>query len=245
VVGRIGVARRDGNRRYYDLIERLVPAELLARRESTEDGMTHRLLSRYRATGMTTSIGTQSEVMYSAGSQPERLARTARLVDEGLLLPVEVEGLKRVQYIIADEEGILDETEATGTLGAAGVSFLGPLDPLVWDRKMLRNLWNFDNLWEVYVPEAKRRWGYYVLPMLWGDRFVGRIEPRFDRRARTLSMVGLWFEPGFDPAAAHGFLSALADAVEAYRTFVGATKVTWPRTKAGRAVAGALRRIAA
>jgi uncharacterized protein YcaQ len=245
VVGRIGVARRDGNRRYYDLIERLVPAELLARRESTEDGMTHRLLSRYRATGMTTSIGTQSEVMYSAGSQPERLARTARLVDEGQLLPVEVEGLKRVQYIIADEEGILDETEATGTLGAAGVSFLGPLDPLVWDRKMLRSLWNFDYLWEVYVPEAKRRWGYYVLPMLWVNRFVGRIEPRFDRRARTLSMVGLWFEPGFDPAAAPGFLSALADAVEAYRTFVGATKVTWPRTKAGRAVAGALRRIAA
>ena len=58
-------------------------------------------------------------------------------------------------------------------------------------------------------------------------------------------MIGLWFEPGFDPADAPGFLPALADAVEAYRTFVGATKVTWPRTKAGRAIAGALRRAAA
>ena len=244
-VGRIGVARRDGNRRYYDLIERIVPAELLAERASTEDGMTHRLLSRYRATGMTTAIGTQSEVMYSAGSQPERVARTARLVDEGELLPIEVDGLKRVQYIIADEEHILDETEATDSLGDPGVSFLGPLDPLVWDRKMLRALWSFDYLWEVYVPQVKRRWGYYVLPILWGDRFVGRIEPRFDRRARTLTMAGLWFEPGFDPGDAPGFLPALADAVEAYRTFVGATKVSWPRTKAGRAVAGALRRTAA
>ena len=244
VVGRIGVARRDGNRRFYDLIDRLVPAELLARRESTEDGMTHRLLSRYRATGMTTSIGTQSEVMYSAGSQAERIARTARLVDEGRLLPIEVDGLKRVQYVIADEEWILDETEPPDSIGEAEVSFLAPLDPLVWDRKMLRALWDFDYLWEVYVPEAKRRWGYYVLPMLWGDRFVGRIEPRFDRRARTLAMTGVWFQPDFDPTVAPAFLPALARAVEAYAAFVGAAKVSWPRTKAGRAIAGRLRRVA-
>ncbi len=80
VSGRIGIARRDGNRRFYDLMERLVPSELLALRESEEDAMTHRLLSRYRAVGLTTLIGTQSEVMYSAGTDrgalaPDRAAR--------------------------------------------------------------------------------------------------------------------------------------------------------------------------
>lgn len=243
VSGRIGIARREGNRRYYDLMERLVPASLMKVKESEEDAMTHRLLSRFRATGMTTPTGTQAEVMYSAGSGPERVARTQRLVERGDLLPVEVEGLKGPRYIIASEEPILASTAAADTLPPPSVSFLAPLDPLVWDRRMLRTLWNFDYLWEVYVPEAKRKWGYYVLPMLFGDRFVGRIEPRLDRKAKTLNILGIWFEPGFAPMEEPGFLLALRDALEAYRSFVGATKVTWPRTRPGRDVAGALRRM--
>jgi uncharacterized protein len=245
VSGRIGIARREGNRRYYDLIERLVPAELLALHESEEDAMTHRLLSRFRATGMTTPIGTQTEVMYSAGSQAERRQRTERLVEKGELLPIAVESLKGPRYIIAAEEQILEATADPLSLPAPSVSFLAPLDSLVWDRRMLRELWGFDYLWEVYVPEAKRRWGYYVLPILFGDRFVGRIEPRIDRRTKTLTILGIWFEPIFSPLESPGFVAALRDAIEAYRSFVGATKVTWPRTRPGRDVAAALRRLVA
>ena len=80
-----------------------------------------------------------------------------------------------------------------------GVAFLAPLDPLAWDRDLLLRLWDFDYRWEVYVPAAKRRWGYYVLPLLYGDRFVGRIEPRIDRKAGVLRILGLWWEDGFDP----------------------------------------------
>jgi uncharacterized protein YcaQ len=240
VSGRIGIARREGNRRYYDLIERLVPADLLELKESEEDASTHRLLSRFRATGMTTPIGTQAEVMYSAGSQAERLRRTERLVAEGSLLPIDVEGLKRTQYVIADEEPILDATARAGSLGTPAVSFLAALDPLVWDRRLLRTLWEFDYLWEVYVPEARRKWGYYVLPMLFGDRFVGRIEPRLDRKERKLRILGIWFEDGFEPMGSPGFLAAFAEAIEAYRSFVGADRITWPRTRIGREMARAL-----
>ena len=242
VSGRIGIARREGNRRYYDLIERLVPPELLALHESEEDALTHRLLSRFRATGLTTPIGTQTEVMYSAGSQAERRQRTERLVERGELVPITVEGLKGPRYIIAAEEPILEATADPLSLPAPSVSFIAPLDSLVWDRRMLRELWGFDYLWEVYVPEAKRRWGYYVLPILFGDRFVGRIEPRIDRRTKTLTVLGIWFEPGFAPMESPGFIAALRDAIEAYRSFVGATKVVWPRTRPGRDIAGALRR---
>jgi len=242
VSGRIGIARREGNRRYYDLIERLVPAEQLKLKESEEDAMTHRLLSRFRATGMTTPTGTQSEVMYSAGSAVERVAGTARLVTDGELLPIEVEGLKGARYIIAEEEPMLDATAEPGSLPVPAVTFLAPLDPLVWDRRMLRELWGFDYLWEVYVPEPKRRWGYYVLPILFGDRFVGRIEPRIDRKAKTLNILGIWFEPQFSPMESPGFIAALREAIEPYRSFVGATKVVWPRTRPGRDISGALRR---
>src|SRR5918992_1934052 len=108
VTGRIGISRRDGNRRYYDLIERLVSPELLKLKESEEEAMTHRLRSRFRATGMTSpSGGTQSEIMYSAGSTADRLRRTARLVEDGELLPVTVEGLKGARYILASEEPVL------------------------------------------------------------------------------------------------------------------------------------------
>ena len=95
-------------------------------------------------------------------------------------------------------------------LAEPGVAFLAPLDPLVWDRDLLRSLWDFDYVWEVYVPAAKRRWGYYVLPLLWGDRFVGRIEPRIERKTGTLRILGLWWEDGFDPFGEPGFVDELA-----------------------------------
>ena len=207
--------------------------------------MTHRLLSRFRATSLTKAIGTQMEVMYSAGSGPERMRRTARLVDEGRLLPVEIDGLKGRRYLIADEEPILDAASDPASMSAPSVAFLGPLDPLVWDRRQLRDLWDFDYLWEVYVPEVKRKWGYYVLPLLYGDQFVGRIEPRLDRTSKALNILNIWFEPGFAPMEDPRFIPALGEAVEAYRSFVGATKVAWPRTRPGRDIAAALRRAAA
>ena len=115
----------------------------------------------------------------------------------------------------------------------------------MWDRRQLRDLWDFDYLWEVYVPEAKRKWGYYVLPILFGDRFVGRIEPRLDRKAKTLNILGIWFQDGFTPMEEPLFIPALREAVEAYRSFVGADQVSWPRTRVARSLAGALRRAAA
>jgi len=189
--------------------------------------------------------GTQTEVMYSAGNTKDRVRRTERLVDEGILLPVDVDGLAKARYVIAAEEPMLEAASDPGSLADPGVAFIAPLDPLLWDRRLVRELWGFDYLWEVYVPEAKRRWGYYVLPILYGDRFIGRIEPRLDRKTGSLAILGIWFEAGFDPADDARFLPAFAEAIDAYRDFVSATKVTWPRTRAGRAVADALRRSAA
>ena len=106
-----------------------------------------------------------------------------------------------------------------------------------------RRLWDFDYVWEVYVPAAKRRWGYYVLPLLYGDRFVGRIEPRIDRPARTLRILGLWWEPGFDPLdeANPGFVDAFTDAIRAHMAFGGVRKLAMPRTGAHARFARAVR----
>ena len=236
VTGGLGIERREGNRRYYDLIERLVPGDLLARSEGEEDAMRHRMLSRYRAVGLLAGSG-QAEIVHGTGTTPERLRRVAELVDAGLLTAADVEGMPTTRYLLTEELTILSDARPV----PAAVTFLAPLDPLVWDRRQLRGLFGFDYLWEVYVPAAKRRWGYYVLPILFGDRFVGRIEPRYERSRRGLRILGIWFEAGFEAKEEPGFVPALADAVEAYRMFVGADRVSWPRTRSGREIAAALR----
>ncbi|TME31137.1 MAG: winged helix-turn-helix domain-containing protein [Chloroflexi bacterium] len=244
VTGRLGIARRDGSRRYFDLIERLVPDRLLRKRVSQDDAMRHRLLSRYRAVGLLANVGAAAEIILGTGKTPERTRWTAELVDGGTLIPAAIEGIKGTRYLLAEEQSILADASAQ-LRGKPKVTLMAPLEPLVWDRRLLRDLFGFDYTWEIYVPEAKRRHGYYVLPLLFGDRLVGRIEPRYERKDRALRMLGIWFEKGFEPMTAPGFVDALNEAVSAYAAFVGAKTVTWPRTRPARDIAGALRRLSA
>ena len=96
------------------------------------------------------------------------------------------------------------------------VTFVAPVDPLVAGRRQLLELFDFEYRWEIFTPEPKRQFGYYVLPILFGDRFVGRIEPRLDkidRAAGALRILGLWWEKGFNPRADEAFVPALRDAL--------------------------------
>ena len=150
--------------------------------------MTHRLLSHFRATGMTTPTGgTLAEPLSRVGPATERVRRTAHLVEEGVLLPIEVGGLRGTRNIVAAAGPTLATTADPSSIGEP----TEPLDPLLWGRRFLRELWAFEYQWEVYVPKAKRHLGYYVLPILFGDRFVGRIEPRLGRRTPTLAILGI------------------------------------------------------
>jgi uncharacterized protein len=236
--GVLGIARRDGNRRLYDLSERLFPAELLAERRTEDEQLKHKLLSRYRAHGLLGMRGGNQEVWIGTPrTAAERYRLRDELIEDGLLLPVSVEGVKGDRVILAEEAAFLADAKPI----ARGVAFLAPLDPLVWDRDLLRSLWDFDYLWEVYVPEAKRRWGYYVLPLLWGDRLVGRIEPRIERKTGTLRVLGLWWEDGFEPLDEPGFVDELAAGLRAHAAFLGATKIVLPRAARHRALFGELR----
>ena len=257
--GILGFSRRDGNRRIYELIERLFPAELLNRVVPIREQFRHKLLSRYRAHGLLGTIGSM-ELWYGASPWVDigmedglplkaagRRVLHSELVADGTLLPVIVEGLRGPRFLPVDELPLLEQAEreiATGsTPGGAppGVAFLAALDPLVWDRDFLRSLYGFDYVWEVYVPPAKRRWGYYVLPILFGDRLVGRIEPRIERKTDALRVAGLWWEDGFDPLREPGFVAAFAAAIEAHRAFGGVARVTWPRTARHRAFVQAVK----
>ena len=75
------------------------------------------------------------------------------------------------------------------------MSFIAPLDPLFWDKALVKALWDFTYSWEIYTPASKRKYGYYTLPILYKDRFVGRIEAVPDRKEGILNVKGLWWEP--------------------------------------------------
>ncbi len=231
LTGDLGLAKRDGKRRYYDLLERLLPKKLLAREVPLREQARHKMLSRYRAHGLL-GVGGGGDIFGGLGPAkqdprwPEHPGRTALredLLETGELVAVEVEGVRGKRFVLRDEVELLEAPPEP----APTVAFLPPFDPLVWDRSLLGSLFGFEYVWELFHPPAKRRWGWYVLPILFGDRFVGRIEPRIDRAAGTVQVVGLWWEDGFTPGRTEGFVDAMNEAVRAYLRFAGASRIEW------------------
>lgn len=219
MTGRVGIESRLGNRRTYELIERLFDRRLLRQRVSLAESIRHRLLSRHRAVGL---MGRDSAPELVGGIAPaaERKRHLDTLVDRGALHEVTIEGVRGRRYALDEDLELLSKPAKI----PPSVSFLAPLDPFVWDRDLVRELFAFDYKWEVYTPVEQRLHGYYVLPILFADRLVGRIEPRFSREHSRLDVVGLWFERGFDPETP-GFVDAFGETLRAFAAFVGA-KVT-------------------
>jgi uncharacterized protein YcaQ len=242
LTGVLGLARREGSRRYYDLLERLLPAKLLRREVPLPEQLRHKLHSRYRAHGLL-GIGGGGDIFGGLGpakpdprwpGHPGRTALREELVESGDLVPVEVESVRSKRFVLRDEVGLLEAPPEP----PPSVAFLPPFDPLVWDRGLLGSLFEFDYVWELFHPPAKRRWGWYVLPILFRDRFVGRIEPRIDRAARRVQVLGLWWEEGFEPKRAEGFVDAMREALDAYVRFARVDSTEWSHLDEERRLLG-------
>jgi uncharacterized protein len=231
VTGVLGLARRDGSRRSYDLIERLLPTAVLARDVPLHEQIRHKLLSRYRAHGLL-GAGGANDILGGLGAAkpdprfpglPGRTALRQELVERGDIVPVDVEGVRGKRLVIREDVGLLEDPPEP----PPSVAFLSPFDPVVWDRKLLGALFGFDYVWELFVPPEKRRWGWYVLPILFRDRLVGRVEPRIDREQRRVQVLDLWWEEGFAPGRAKGFADAMREALRAYLRFAAASRIEW------------------
>ena len=111
----------------------------------------------------------------------------------------------------------------------APIRFLAPLDNLLWRRERVRDFFDFDYTWEVYVPPAKRTYGYYTMPILAGDRFIGRFDPRLDRERGRLLIELLHLERGVRVATQ--LRKALEDALQAFARFHGASDLRIIRSR--------------
>jgi uncharacterized protein len=222
VTGVIGLARRDGNLRYYDLLERLLPAEVLAHEVPEREQVRHKLLSRYRAHGLL-GAGGAGGAFDRIANPPQRNELRKELIELGALVWVDIEGVRGKRLVLAEEVALLQAPPEP----APSVAFIAPFDSLLWDTALLSSLFAYDYVWEGFFPAAKRRWGYYVLPIVFGDRFAGRIEPRIDRDRGRVEVLNVWWEDGFAPRGTDGFVEAMRDALRAYLRFARADRVEW------------------
>lgn len=187
--GELSTCHRDGFTKYYDLTERVIPKEFRSPRHPSEqevDWLCNAALDRM-------SFGTLPEVrkFWEATDVAEVKDWSIRAD----IIPVEIQNKDRswtTGFAPADiEDRLSDLTSPTSRL-----RILNPFDPVIRDRDRLERLFGFEYRVEMFVPAAKRKWGYYVFPLLEGDRFVGRIEVKAERKTSQLNVNTLWIEPG-------------------------------------------------
>jgi uncharacterized protein YcaQ len=202
--------------RIYDVPERVLPAEVLAQPTPTTEGA-HRELLQLAAGSLGVATGADLAAFYGLKVQRAR-PRLAELVEDGELVEVRVEGWKDRAYALP--------TAAPKRPRRTNATLLSPFDLLVWDRRRTRRLFDFDYTIEVYVPEPKRVFGYFVLPVLLGDQLVGRVDLKSDRKTSSLLVRGAFLEPG-QPAAA--VAAATAAELDAMRAWLGLDHVSITR----------------
>jgi len=222
--GELGIQRRVRFQRIYDLTERLYPEWHSA--DLPDPDEERRVLAdrALRAMGITLPrwlndyFRTKWGVRGHAGPGPTAVLDD--LVQHGRAFPVEVDGFGTA-YVAAEAEGLLQAVRRGAR--AERVTLLSPFDNLIWDRRRTRELFDFDYMLECYTPAAKRRYGYFTLPILFGGRLVGRVEPKVHRRERVLTLRSVHLEPGAPS------LRALADglrpALRSFAEFNGADTI--------------------
>jgi len=202
--GRLVVRRRLSNfQRVYDLPEHLIDDEYRGQGMTEADARRELLKQSAESLG----VGTAHDLAdYYRMTARDAAPRIEELVEEGALTPVDVEGWKDTAYL---------SNQARIPRSIPGASLLSPFDPVVWFRPRAERLFDFKYRIEIYVPEAKRKWGYYVLPFRLGDRIVARVDLKADRAARTLLVRSLHHEQGAEQketeSALQDELGALAD----------------------------------
>lgn len=196
--GEIGIVGRQGNRKLYAPMEELLkraglPPPIPPAEPDRESYLKTHIERRVRALGLAAGRSGDGWLGIDKITATEREIALAELEEERRLSRVSVEGVRAPCYLPADQEGVLLEG-GPGEAATPGAAFIAPLDNLLWDRRLVEELFGFVYRWEVYKPAMEREYGYYVLPVLYGDRFVARWEPR--RKQGYLEVNGWWWEPG-------------------------------------------------
>ncbi len=208
--GELMIKERRGFQKVYDLPERVLSAQVDTTLPSDAEWARYHTITMLRALG----IGTARDIAYAKPTirrltknsfKPDFQRAIQDLLEEGVIRHCTVQG----------QDYLVLATSLTGIptkVARDRVKFLSPFDNLVINRQRTQRLFNFDYLLECYVPEAKRKYGYFTLPILWGDELIGRMNSKADRKSRELVVKNLFLEPGVTPSEhlSHAIVKGIA-----------------------------------
>lgn len=225
--GDLVVHHKTGTVKSYALSADCLPAGLLSAPDpfrNERERQMWQVMRRIGAVGMLWNASSDAWLGVDGLNAQARNEVFEGLMAAGVIEPVAVEGLLRPLFVLKQDLPLLERCRQPGVQDRT-VRFLAPLDGMLWDRKLIAVLFDFHYKWEIYTPEEQCRYGYYVLPVLMGERFVGRIEPVCDRKNQVLFVRRFWPEEGVK--VNDRFLWALEDAVQNLCRFHGLNRVVW------------------
>jgi uncharacterized protein len=224
--GDVMVVGRQGNQKLWDLSERFLP-RWVSKKVLAADEIEYEAVQRsIRALG--TATASEIDYHFLRGRYHHLNSTLKQLVDESRIYPVDIEdsGIgKGERYIHAKDITLLSELETGGW--QPRISLLSPFDNLICDRTRTKLLFNFDFTVEIYTPSHKRKYGYYVLPILYGDKLVGRIDPLMNRKEEQLQIKAVHAEPS--APRDQTFARKLRDVIEQFSGFLGAKEVVYSK----------------
>jgi uncharacterized protein YcaQ len=193
--GDLIIHHKEGSRKFYDLSSKYIAEQILQAADPLPDLYEHirwRVLRRINAVGMLSNRNSDAFLGIRGMTTEIRNSVFADLIENKEIIPLQIGSGKAIFYILAEDLDLLEKAQDPA-FRSKRLEFLAPLDPMLWDRRLIDAVFDFKYTWEIYVPQEKRQYGYYVLPVLYEDRLIGRIEPII--RDGQLIVKNIWLEP--------------------------------------------------
>ena len=223
--GELVIHHKINTRRVYDFTGKHLTKELLEIEDpnaSTEQYNDWHVLRRIGSVGLLWRKSGDAWIGIMNVKSKERNEAIERLLEKEMLIELQVEGIKHPLYMRSMDEPTLKKV-IEEDFSAAKAAIIAPLDNLLWDRKLIQELFDFEYRWEVYKPEAQRKYGYYVLPVLYGDSFAARFEAERDKENNALYIKNWWWEK--DIKKTKKLDKEIADCLRKFRKFLGCEKI--------------------
>jgi hypothetical protein len=219
--GDISTTHRVNYRKYFDITERVLPKKLQNQKPMTGDVFWKTWLKkRVNNVGLLPLRGDNES--WAFVKQAKKLGLIDAMIEKGELTLINVDDIKIPFLALGDAEAQLKQAQKINLSRRA--RFIAPLDQLIWCRQGISELWDFEYRWEVYKPVKQRRWGYYVLPVLYQDRFVGRFDGKYDTKSGAFNVIAYHEEPNGLPIT-H---SAVEAAFSRFLRYLGGDEIKLP-----------------